>query len=258
MREAILDPAAFGPGAIVERTPRLIETARFDEMSLAGADVVVLSAVIGGLDACERYYLRQFVDQGGGLFFFTNRAGDQMAPVLDTGLAVGCGGGDMDFASGSHPVLDGPFGALIGSWRFIYRCEFESLPADATPIVVDGAAIIGAAFDDGAGRAVVINEEEWAMSAGGCPSSPFWGPTGRVFALNTLAFIAPDPGFTFAPIPFECRADLTGDCQLDIFDFFEFQNLFALGDPIVDFTGDGVLDFFDFLAFQNEFAAGCP
>ncbi len=54
-----------------------------------------------------------------------------------------------------------------------------------------------------------------------------------------------------------CRADLTGDGELDFFDFLEFQNLFAAGDPRADFTGDGVLDFFDFLAFQNEFAAGC-
>ncbi|MFG0284533.1 MAG: GC-type dockerin domain-anchored protein [Phycisphaerales bacterium JB039] len=55
-----------------------------------------------------------------------------------------------------------------------------------------------------------------------------------------------------------CRADLTGDGSLDIFDFLEFQNLFGAGDLTADFTGDGALDIFDFLAFQNEFAAGCP
>jgi hypothetical protein len=55
-----------------------------------------------------------------------------------------------------------------------------------------------------------------------------------------------------------CRADLNGDGVLDFFDFLEFQDLFAAGDPRADFDGSGVLDFFDFLAFQNEFAAGCP
>ncbi len=55
-----------------------------------------------------------------------------------------------------------------------------------------------------------------------------------------------------------CRADLTGEGDLDFFDFLAFQNLFAAGDLRADFTGEGVLDFFDFLAFQNEFAAGCP
>ncbi len=55
----------------------------------------------------------------------------------------------------------------------------------------------------------------------------------------------------------QCRADVDGSGALDFFDFLEFQNLFAAGDPRADFTGDGTLDFADFLAFQDEFAAGC-
>ncbi|MEQ8318067.1 MAG: choice-of-anchor B family protein [Phycisphaerales bacterium] len=54
-----------------------------------------------------------------------------------------------------------------------------------------------------------------------------------------------------------CRADLTGDGELNIFDFLEFQNLFAGGDLRADFDGDGDLTIFDFLAFQNEFGTGC-
>ncbi|MFG0282835.1 MAG: GC-type dockerin domain-anchored protein [Phycisphaerales bacterium JB039] len=60
-----------------------------------------------------------------------------------------------------------------------------------------------------------------------------------------------------ATVEGDCRADLTGDGVLDVFDFLEFQNLFARGDPRADFTGDGALDLFDFLQFQNEFATGC-
>jgi len=55
-----------------------------------------------------------------------------------------------------------------------------------------------------------------------------------------------------------CRVDLDGDGELTIFDFLEYQNLFATGDPIADFDGDGALTIFDFLAFQNAFDAGCP
>ncbi len=55
-----------------------------------------------------------------------------------------------------------------------------------------------------------------------------------------------------------CRADIDGDGALTIFDFLQFQNLFASGDPAADFDGDGRLTIFDFLAFQNEFSAGCP
>ncbi|MFG0284948.1 MAG: GC-type dockerin domain-anchored protein [Phycisphaerales bacterium JB039] len=66
------------------------------------------------------------------------------------------------------------------------------------------------------------------------------------------------PNLAILPIGSPCRADLTGDGALDLFDFLQFQNLFAVGDPIADFTGDGIFDLFDFLAFQNEFAMGCP
>jgi hypothetical protein len=79
----------------------------------------------------------------------------------------------------------------------------------------------------------------------------------------TQATLPTDPmrlylSMRFRPADAGCRADVNGDGVLDFFDFLEFQDLFAAGDPRADFTGDGVLDFFDFLAFQDEFAAGCP
>ncbi|GIW74509.1 MAG: hypothetical protein KatS3mg103_1031 [Phycisphaerales bacterium] len=55
-----------------------------------------------------------------------------------------------------------------------------------------------------------------------------------------------------------CPPDLDGDGELTIFDFLQFQNLFAAGDMRADFDGDGELTLFDFLAYQNAFAAGCP
>lgn len=55
----------------------------------------------------------------------------------------------------------------------------------------------------------------------------------------------------------ECHADLDGDGELTIFDFVEFQNLFATGDLQADFDGDGALTLFDFLEFQTLFALGC-
>ncbi|MFG0286374.1 MAG: GC-type dockerin domain-anchored protein [Phycisphaerales bacterium JB039] len=74
----------------------------------------------------------------------------------------------------------------------------------------------------------------------------------------------PDTGFratgaahVFSLAACYCRPDLTGDGQLDLFDFLAFQNLFAAGDLRADFDGSGELDFFDFLAFQDAFAAGC-
>ena len=56
----------------------------------------------------------------------------------------------------------------------------------------------------------------------------------------------------------DCPADLDGDGVLSVFDFLEFQNLFAAGDLRADFDGDGTLTLFDFLEFQNQFDMGCP
>jgi glycosylphosphatidylinositol phospholipase D len=58
-------------------------------------------------------------------------------------------------------------------------------------------------------------------------------------------------------LPGGCEADITGDGELDIFDFLAFQNLFDDGDARADFDGDGNLTIFDFLAFQSEFELGC-
>lgn len=58
--------------------------------------------------------------------------------------------------------------------------------------------------------------------------------------------------------PCDCPADLDGDGELTLFDFIEFQNLFAMGDLRADFDGDGELTLFDFLEFQNQFELGCP
>jgi len=75
---------------------------------------------------------------------------------------------------------------------------------------------------------------------------------------TTLAIAA---GLAFGSAAYgqaDCPADLDGDGELTVFDFLEFQNLFAAGDLTADFDGDGELTIFDFLEFQNLFVLGCP
>ena len=55
-----------------------------------------------------------------------------------------------------------------------------------------------------------------------------------------------------------CKADLTGDGELDFFDISAFLSAFTSGDLIADFTNDGILDFFDISAFLSAFSDGCP
>ncbi|MEQ8315922.1 MAG: GC-type dockerin domain-anchored protein [Phycisphaerales bacterium] len=54
-----------------------------------------------------------------------------------------------------------------------------------------------------------------------------------------------------------CRADVTADGTLDLFDFLDYQILFTNRNPRADFTGDGVFDIFDFLRFISAFQDGC-
>lgn len=54
-----------------------------------------------------------------------------------------------------------------------------------------------------------------------------------------------------------CLADLDRSRTLDVFDFLEFQNLYASLNPRGDWNRDGSFDIFDFLAYQNDFSEGC-
>ena len=56
----------------------------------------------------------------------------------------------------------------------------------------------------------------------------------------------------------ECRADFNDDGQVDFFDYLDFVQAFAAGNPIADFNGDGQVDFFDYLDFVGAFSEGCP
>ena len=82
--------------------------------------------------------------------------------------------------------------------------------------------------------------------------------TGDTLTFEVATAAGTDTGVvTLAAPTIACPADLDGDGSLTLFDFLEFQNLFAAADPRADFDGDGLFTIFDFLAYQNAFAAGC-
>ena len=66
-------------------------------------------------------------------------------------------------------------------------------------------------------------------------------------------------GLTFKPgaSPPPCLADIDGDGDADVADFFAFVVAFASGDPAADVNGDGSIDVGDFFAFVAAFAVGC-
>ena len=55
----------------------------------------------------------------------------------------------------------------------------------------------------------------------------------------------------------DCPADFNNDDQIDIFDYIDFVELFAVGDTRCDFNQDFQSDIFDYLDFVDAFARGC-
>ena len=79
--------------------------------------------------------------------------------------------------------------------------------------------------------------------------SPFFnGIGGRTLSAGGL-------GFRVVAL---CPADIDGDGDADVADFFAFVATFAAGDLSADLDGDGSIAVGDFFAFVSAFAAGCP
>ena len=169
--------------------------------------------------------------------------------------------------AGSPPVTGAD---LIGS-------TVLTLSAPDLPVLEVLAVDVDATVESGTALMVEIAVEDLAVLAGGLLGDRFF-IGGNPFGSTGPSYIASDACGVPEPIEIDCgfvgecnwvivaegqriescAADLDGDGELTLFDFLEFQNLFATGDPIADFDGDGSLTLFDFLAFQNAFDAGCP
>jgi hypothetical protein len=259
MRNAMLDPANFGPGGVVDREIQILTVPEIDASQLAGTDVVVLSILQVPATACETRELRAFVEQGGGLFVFENNAARVYGPLFGAvGLNDGNGGTGVFV---NHAVTTGPFGDVSGSsYVLALHKHFDTLGPDGTALLADGDGPVAAAFEVGGGRAVLICDEEWASSVLllGCGIDASDMTAARSFFLNAVAWVTPAEGFAYDPVDWPaCPADLIEDCVLDFFDVQAFLAAFASGSTVADFNGDGLLDFFDVQAFLNSFASGC-
>ena len=169
--------------------------------------------------------------------------------------------------AGSPPISDG---LLVGTASMVFRGPdlpmLEIVTVDITGSIEAGAALM-----------VEIAVADFVALAGGAFGDAFI-LGGNAFGQFDFGFIASDACGIPDPMPMidcgfadcvswiiiaegrvgtPCPADIDGDGELTIFDFLEFQNLFAQGDLRADFDGDGSLTLFDFLEFQNAFAAGC-
>ena len=151
----------------------------------------------------------------------------------DTGTVPGAVLREVSFSSttsGWNGVeFDEPYAVVAGQTYFV---AFNSLANDYREFICQNIP------------SATVLTYYWQPEGGGAA----WNGPFTFAGRRMIEFYAPGDG---------CRVDLDGDGSLTIFDFLEFQNLFASGDMRADFDGDGSLTIFDFLQFQNEFAEGC-
>ena len=125
------------------------------------------------------------------------------------------------------------------------------------PLRMGGGIRTGGRFDDVEGAYIGIyfeNEATDTLHYGWVQVTLSSDRPGRILQYAYEA--TPDTPITIGDGT-ACRADIDGDGELTVFDFLDFQNLFAAGDLGADFDGDGELTLFDFLDFQSAFDAGC-
>ena len=155
---------------------------------------------------------------------------------------------------------------------------YRNFPADGSmTYTLAGTQILGSALGDSIDHAVIF------PILGGDPPrgnpTPIWRVTftagsdlgDRTFVtqfqaatVGDAADLPADAEFVDGSITISvvqgspCLADIDGDGDADVADFFAFVVAFAAGDPAADINGDGTIDVSDFFAFVAAFAVGCP
>ncbi|MDZ4804959.1 MAG: FlgD immunoglobulin-like domain containing protein [Candidatus Eisenbacteria bacterium] len=197
VRNAILNPANFGPAGIVPRSIEFVSDTLLTPAALIGVDIILLSVQADSLHATEKLTAQEFVRQGGGLFYFGNNAARNLAESfggLPGGVNAPCGA-----VSAAIPPVTGPFGTASGCIAPNYHLSFAS-PGPGSVFLSDGAPV-GVTYTLESGRAILLNDEEWICHTTVTPPCGVSGNNGTRFTLfmNALAWINPSESFEFDP-----------------------------------------------------------
>lgn len=257
----LMDNAAnFGADGTVDReiewTPQVSMLTRD---ALQRCDLVLLSSFGAGdgLDVCERRVLLEFIQAGGGVFSFENGSIQHFGlPLGATPASVDTAGNGM-ITDEASPVAAGPFGSVTGTLLMAFHKGFDSVGPNGSAFAASSIDY-AATFAVGAGRAVLYGDEESFMtiSENGCAAGTMTDKEQTLF-LNTVAYLAPEPGFQFTRSGACCPADANQDGSVNTIDVLTFLNQWTSGDAFADINGDGAINTQDVLAFLNLWNAGC-
>ncbi len=224
-RDAIADPANFGPGGTVTTTIETLELGTIDAASLNGADA--FASTYWFLNGTQATALREFFLTGGDLIIF-----NESASQLTTQLGIRYVGGIGGEATGSGFPFEGPFGSP--QWVSLYAAgalqESDIDSANGTVLARNGqgrpvvAYWPAGAYAPDAGQLFIASDTELISTFGLADYDAM--NFNAMFALNTVAHLS--GGLS----PQACNP--------------------------ADLNADGVLDLSDINAFIDHFTAGCP
>lgn len=214
VRGALESNTNFGKGGVVRRDiafapPMPLIT----NEALQGIDILFVSPVQPALSDCEVAAIGSFLNAGGGVFAFANDAGTELAALV--GAADGGIGEGNGLVLPGNAMTSGPFGVVSGTLGWSFHRVFASLGKGGQPCIASSGNL-AASFTRGAGRLIIVNDEEWCGDAtlNGCASS--WMPSEPRLAmfLNSVAWVTPAPSFSYVdpgPTPdLDCDGDVDG------------------------------------------------
>jgi hypothetical protein len=198
-RDAVQNPANFGPAGTVATAVQVVDLAAVNSSSLAGVDGFVSTWWQEGQSAPFHAAVVEYFLNGGDLFLLNDSSDrDGIATAIAAGLATS--GSNGTNSSGDSPLGNGPFGLASAVRQFgdTGQLSAAAITASGGFVGLTNAAgqITAAYWPEGAfgpnsGRLVIAGDID--MIATTTADYTALNDNAR-FALNSVAYLVPSPG----------------------------------------------------------------
>lgn len=193
VRDALTNPANYGPGGIVTDTVNYLPSVTtFNSANLSGADVVILAHGATTRPANEINALNTFVQNGGGILAFSNEIGSDLSAILGSTFGGYLDGPNIQVSNASSPIANGSFGTFpVGtSTGTSFGGLLGTVGPNGTVGITRNGNPFAATYDFGTGRAAVFLDEEMFISAALGGADARWNTTHNAYFLNAFDYVA--------------------------------------------------------------------
>ena len=200
VRDHLLDPARFGANGTVPRAVTFLPPVPLiTPDDLADADVVLLSVQEFQPSNCETLEIVEFLRQGGGLFAFYNFAPAHYGTRFGGAFSWQFGNAPGSVVDPASTVASGPFGSVSGSiGNLNTHFWFDDVGPHGNAVVASNGPVF-VEFTWGAGRALVVGDDEWCMNVSFCGTAQLPNLEREALFLNGFRSVVPPVGFQYVP-----------------------------------------------------------